>query len=175
MNFLFLGKKDVVSEALKQMTREKMEKLSKILPENTDIKVTYKVTNFDNEIKVNFTAFNKKLRAEAKSKDMYEAIDKVVDIMQKQLRRLKGRIRVSSQAGGELAKVQSMTNDISDNQEIVINYKEFFIDYFTAEDAIMEMELTNRDFFLFRNKTTDQINVVYKTKQDNKYGVIEPV
>ena len=44
----------------------------------------------------------------------------------------------------------------------------------TVEDAIMEMELLDHDFFLFHNAETDRHSVVYRHRTDGDYGVIEP-
>ena len=41
------------------------------------------------------------------------------------------------------------------------------------EDACVQMELLGHGFYVFRNAETEQINVVYKRK-DNAYGLIEP-
>ncbi len=41
------------------------------------------------------------------------------------------------------------------------------------EDACVQMELLGHTFFVFRNAETDEVNVVYKRK-NNTYGLIEP-
>ena len=41
------------------------------------------------------------------------------------------------------------------------------------EDACVEMELLGHNFYMFQNAETDQVNVVYKRK-NNTYGLIEP-
>ena len=43
----------------------------------------------------------------------------------------------------------------------------------SAEEAVMQMELLDHSFFVFRNDTTELINVVYKRK-DGSFGLIEP-
>ena len=42
-----------------------------------------------------------------------------------------------------------------------------------AEEAVMEMELLGHNFFVYRNASSDEINVVYKRK-NGTYGLIEP-
>jgi putative sigma-54 modulation protein len=43
----------------------------------------------------------------------------------------------------------------------------------TPEDAAMQMEMLNHDFYVFRNSENDLISVIYK-RQDGNYGLIEP-
>lgn len=42
-----------------------------------------------------------------------------------------------------------------------------------AEEACLQMELLGHSFYVFRNASTDEVNVVYKRK-GNTYGLIEP-
>ena len=40
------------------------------------------------------------------------------------------------------------------------------------EEAILQMELLNHDFYMFKNIETNKVAVIYKRKHDN-YGLIE--
>jgi putative sigma-54 modulation protein len=43
----------------------------------------------------------------------------------------------------------------------------------TLEEAVMEMDLMNQDFLVFKNAETDEINVIYH-RRDGHVGLIEP-
>jgi putative sigma-54 modulation protein len=59
-------------------------------------------------------------------------------------------------------------------QEIKISRsKRFAFKPMDAQEAVMEMELLNHNFYVFRNSQTDEVNVVYK-RRDGEYGLIEP-
>mgnify|MGYP003308425925 CR=1 FL=1 len=51
--------------------------------------------------------------------------------------------------------------------------KKFAMKPMDPEEACIQMELSGHNFFVFRNSETDEVNVVYKRK-DNSYGLIEP-
>ena len=175
MNFSFVGKPTVVSQALKETTTDKLSKLSKFLPEGTDITVTYKVTKLENKIDVTFNAFKRTMRAESKAQDMYSAIDDVTEILEKQLRRLKSRLNDKSKKGrGEESYVYEQEDTSVYETPIIIRRKSFLVEPLEIEDAIMQMELSGHKFYLFRDIDTNEVNVVYKTKIDNNYGLIEP-
>ena len=55
----------------------------------------------------------------------------------------------------------------------IIKTKTFVVKPMDEEEAIMQMELLEHDFFVFLNAETNSINVVYKRK-DNQYGLIQP-
>ncbi|MCL1996302.1 MAG: ribosome-associated translation inhibitor RaiA [Defluviitaleaceae bacterium] len=176
MKFSFVGKPNVISEPLKEKTMDKMARLKKFLPEDIDIKVAYKVTKLENKIEVTFFAFKRTIRAEAKANDMYSAIDDVVEVIEKQLRRLKNRLqdkqrKSAPKDGVPVTGTEEITNYDS---PIIVTRKNFDIEQMEIEDAIMALELSGHGFYLFRSTATSEINVVYKTKVENEYGLIDP-
>lgn len=59
-----------------------------------------------------------------------------------------------------------------DNENIIKRRKEFKIDKpVTPEEAIMQMDLLEHNFFVFRSLETENINIVYK--RHDGYGLIE--
>ena len=54
----------------------------------------------------------------------------------------------------------------------VVRAKKFQLEPMGEEEAIMQMEMLNHDFFVYLNMETDSVNVVYKRK-DGNYGVLE--
>jgi len=174
MKYSFVGKSNVVSDTLKETTMEKLDRLNKFLPEETELTVAYKVTKLENKIEVTFTAYKRPLRAEAKAADMYTAIDKVVEVMEKQLRRLKSRLKDREQAPGDINSFAPTDDDVIQESPITIVRKSFVVDQLSVEDAVMALELSGHKFYLFRNTDTDEINVIFKSKEENEYGLIDP-
>ena len=130
------------------------------------------------------------LRGQETGLTLFAAVDAVTDVMDKQIRRYKGRAYRTSQARRS-ARSQAMREDVGalleeiaaadeeDQEEsleeigTVVRVKRFAMKPMTVEDAIMEMELLDHDFFLFHNAETDRHSVVYR-RTDGDYGVIEP-
>ena len=54
----------------------------------------------------------------------------------------------------------------------VIRTNEFLAKPLTVDEAVMQMDLINKDFLVFRNATSRDVNVVYRRK-DGHYGLIE--
>ena len=62
---------------------------------------------------------------------------------------------------------------MEDEEIKIAKNKRFDIKPMYPEDACIQMELLSHNFFVFVNADTDQVNVVYKRK-NNTYGIIEP-
>jgi putative sigma-54 modulation protein len=43
----------------------------------------------------------------------------------------------------------------------------------SVEEAVMQMDLLHKDFLVFTDASTEDINVIYRRK-DGNYGLIEP-
>jgi putative sigma-54 modulation protein len=62
--------------------------------------------------------------------------------------------------------------EVPDEEIDIIRTKKFAVKPMTPEEACVEMELLGHNFYVFRNADSNNINVVYKRK-DNAYGLIE--
>lgn len=179
MNYVFVGKSVVVSEAIKEKTISKLDRLEKFLPEDTDVIVTFNVVKKEHKVEVTIPLPQRTLRAEVVEDDMYVAIDKVVDVLEKQLVKYKTRLKDKSRRDAKYKSeydvyanlsVQDTTEEVEDT---VIKTKRFPIKPMTVDEAIMEMDLIGHSFFVFFNGENDEVNVVYK-RNDGGYGLIEP-
>lgn len=177
MKLSFVGKSNVVSEALKQKTEEKLSRLDKFLPEDINVTVAFKLVKIENKVEVTFYAYGKTLRAEAKNnEDMYKALDLVVENLEKQLRRLRNKEQEKARRTNSIVEdlfPEMTTIEEPDEEETIIVLKNQEIIPQEVEDAIMQLELLGRQFLVFRNNLTDRVNVVYKMKAENTYGLIE--
>ena len=58
-----------------------------------------------------------------------------------------------------------------DGEEFVVRYKSFNFKPMSVDEAILQMNLSEHDFYVFENDVTGQVNVVYRRK-NNEYGCI---
>ena len=102
---------------------------------------------------------------------MYVSIDLVEEIIVRQLRKYKTKITKQHRQNYQPAYLEM---DTGEEEEVkILKAKKFAIKPMDPEEACVEMELLGHSFFVFRNSSTDQVNVVYKRK-GNTYGLIEP-
>ena len=114
-------------------------------------------------------------RAESTMPEMNDALDRVIDIMTRQIRKNKTRLEKRIKTGSLNDIIAEMTAEeaVVEDEYKVVRTKQVIVKPLTIEEAILEMNMVNHDFFMFRNAETNDINVVYKRK-DGNYGVLEP-
>lgn len=172
MKFTIVGKNLTVTDGLKAAVEEKIGKLEKYFTEDTEIHVTLSTQKERQKIEVTIPMRGNIVRAEQESNDMYVSIDLVEEIIERQLRKYKTKIIEKQQAAVNLSK--TFIDEEYDDEEIkIIRTKKFAVKPMDAEEACVQMELLGHNFFVFRNAETDEVNVVYKRKE-NTYGLIEP-
>lgn len=175
MRYTVTGKNIEVTEALKDIAVQKIQKLEKFFTPETHATITMSVERKVQKIEVTIPIKGSVIRAEEHDESMYAAIDLVVDKLERQLvkhrKKIVDRHRQSGSFKNEYLDFEEEEED-EDKIEIVRS-KRFALKPMDAEEACMELELLGHDFFVFRSSETDEVNVVYKRK-NGAFGLIEP-
>ena len=177
LKYKFTGKNIEVTDALKDRAKQKIGRLGKLMPFDSEVNVKFTVVRQNNTVEVTIPMPRRMLRAEVTANDMFAALDSIVDVLEKQMIKYKSRVRTRSRRDASYKDELAFTGDFAeatDDSPIVIDRtKHFPLKPMDAEEAVMEMEMLGHNFYVFRNGMTDIINVVYKRK-DSTYGLIEP-
>jgi putative sigma-54 modulation protein len=107
---------------------------------------------------------------------MYASIDRMSDKLERQVRRYRGRQidRWHGQLKHHASKPEPIV--LEDEEEVeatIVRTKQFQMKPMSAEEAVLQMELLDHDFFVFTSADTGDVNVVYR-RRDGNYGLIEP-
>ena len=175
-----------LTDDVRNLVEEKLGRLEKFLPEDADATVTLKGKK--NYVKVEMTIPMKRytLRVEEEDRDLHNAIDRVENVMERQIRKYKTRLTSKKRKGDpsevisapvdlsaevEVEDSKAGTADVEDKIEIVRN-KRFEISPMSAEEACMQMDLLGHGFFVFEEEESGEICVAYR-RTDGAYGLIE--
>ena len=107
---------------------------------------------------------------------MYSSIDLVVEKIERQIHKYKTRLmkRKYSNFADTAVPAPAPAAEVADEGEFeIIKNKRFVMHPMTPEEAILQMNLLNHDFFVFYDPDLGATNVVYRRK-DGKYGLLSP-
>ncbi|MCQ2530995.1 MAG: ribosome-associated translation inhibitor RaiA [Lachnospiraceae bacterium] len=173
MKYTITGRNIEITESLRDAIQEKLGKLERFFSQDAEAHVTLSVEKSRQKIEVTIPVKGGLIRAEQTSSDMYVSIDLVEEAIESQLKKYKNKIIDKYQDKKNFSK-EYIEQEYEDEDEIkIVKTKHFDFKPMDPEEACMQMELLGHDFFVFTNADTDQINVVYKRK-NNTYGLIEP-
>ena len=172
MNITIKGNHMDVTDALKTYAAEKVGKLEKYLPEGADAVVILGVEKFRHKAEVQIKVNGILIQAHEETEEMYASIDKVMDKLGRQVKKYKEKLKGHKVRGEERVAPEAPTAEMESIPEI-IKTKRFDMKPITPEEAVMQMELLDKDFFVFSNVSTGTVNVIYK-RRDGNVGLIEP-
>lgn len=176
MKIIVSGKNIEITEALRSRVEKKLSKLDKYFHSEIEAQVTLSVQKNRQIVEVTIPFSGGVLRAEEGNDDMYASIDKVIDTLERQIRKNKTKLERKFHEGGlriENIKFDDDADFEEENEYKVVRTKKFAIKPMTVEEAILQMNLLGHEFFMFSNAETLEANVVYRRK-DGNYGLIEP-
>jgi ribosomal subunit interface protein len=123
------------------------------------------------------------LEASGAASDAYQSADIACERLEKRVRRYKRRLK--QHGGGETPRKQTAATDYviqaaqeeheerDENNPVIIAEAETPVHEMAVSDAVMQMDLSDRPFMVFRNASHGEINVVYR-RDDGNIGWIDP-
>ena len=168
-----VGKELKVTDAINDYIERKLERIDKYF-EDASADVTVKTEKNEQIAEVVVKANGAKYRAEAEEKDLYASIDKIIDILEGQIRKSKTMKEKMMKEGS----IKDLNADFSEEKEItneILKSSYYEIKPLTPEDAMFKLqEYPTHNFLAFINVETNKVNVIYKLKDGKNFGLVEP-
>lgn len=192
MELIIKSRNTEVSDRLRQYVTRKMAKLTRHLPDLTEARVELSALATADaaerqKVQVTLWVNGSILRGEESAGDFFASVDAVVDTLQRQIERYKGRRWYQRRRHLATLKRQEMlaAEEAVEREglaaeegiapsERVVRRKRFSLMPMDEEEAVEQMELLGHDFFVFYHAETGRINVIYR-RRDGDYGLIDPV
>ena len=175
------GKNFEVTDRLRKYVDQKVGKLDRYLPGIIDAWVELSVEDTkaaqDRQVcQITLRTDRVILRAEERSDDMFTSIDTVLEKVNRQIDRYKGKRKNRRRGAGAAAEpgvAEAEAVEAEEEAAEIVRVKRFPITPMPPEEAIEQMELLGHDFFVFYNAEVGQINILYRRK-DGNYGLLQP-
>ena len=175
MKYNIRGDKMVVTDAIKNYTMEKLDRLNKYFnDEDITANVLTKIRGNKQIVEVTIPIDKFILRSEESNDDLYAAIDLVSDKLERQIRKNKTKLKKQNKVNNKYEYL-NFDYEVKDNEEDnnkIVKRKKFDTKPMDEEEAILEMELLGHNFFVYKDMHSDNVNVLYK-RNDGNYGIIE--
>ena len=176
MNVIIYGKNLQLTEAMKSYIFEKIGRFEHFFNKQQDLNVHVSVSLEKEQhcVEVTIPLNHTKIRAEAKTEDMYKSIDKVEEKIKRQIRKFKTKInRKQRKIEPNMPEMPNETNRLLEKLKITNLHTKKFDKPMNVEEAILQMELYHLDHLYFLDDLTSELRAVYK-HPDGKYGLITP-
>ena len=175
MKFTFTCKKIALNDSIKEYAEKKISKLDRYFPEEADAFVTFAVEKKNRcvvELTIR-TANGTLFRAQEEDPDgdMRGAINEAVAFIERRIR--KNKTRLAKNLRPEVMEPELPEFHVEEEDEFhVVRTKRFTVKPMTIDEAILQMNLLDHNFFIFRNVDDDSLCIVYQRRKGG-YGLIE--
>ncbi len=167
------------SEAVRTYIEEKLARVKKYVDEPIDAQVVLSIQKkIHHRAEVTMVAKGLTMKSAEETGDMYAAIDLMVDKIERQLKRYKEKLKHHKSSTAKSREVQktviaaSSVDEGAAEPEIVRSHS-FFVKPMSVEEAVMQMDLLDKNFLVFTDDRSEEMNVVYR-RADGNYGLIVP-
>lgn len=168
----FVGKNIELTESLKDVAEKKFSKLDKYFSEEAEARVVFSTVREEQTVEVTIFLPKTIIRAEETTDDMYSSMDNAVDALARQIRKHKTKLKRRYQNNETIRFDEIVEKEKEETENKIVKRKSFELNPMNEEEAILQMELLNHNFFVFLDADTEAVAIVYKRK-DGNYGKIE--
>ena len=173
MKVQVIGKDFKVTDAINDYAERKLERIDKYFEESS-AEVVVKSEKNEQIAEVVVKANGEKYIAAAEEKDLYASIDKVIDILEGQIRKIKTK-KEKMMRDGSIKDLNDTISEAKETENEITKVSYYGIKPLTPEDAKLELQSRpTHSFLAFINVDTNKVNVIYKLKDGKNYGLVEP-
>lgn len=172
MKYNIIERKVKITDKTKEKLYKKFDKFDRFFQEEATAHVTFKAERDRIYLEVTLQAGDMIIRAQSDDPDAKVAIDKIIDVIEGQFRKYKTKIEKRLKKGAYDNFMPQTETEEPEEKFKVVKSKKFFMKPMNVEEAILQMNLLNHEFYVFTNGDTNKMNIVYRRK-DKNYGLIE--
>ncbi len=178
MKFQYSEKKVSLPANVHAYAEKKVMKLERFFDENAEALVAFSVEKDRNKVEITVHAANTYFRASESTSDMFASIDAAVATMERQIRKNKTRLarRLRQDAFSRTAEITSFAPETEEVGAFeIVRVKQFPMKPMTREEAILQMNLLEHNFFAFKDEENGEAFAVVYKRNDGGYGLIENI
>ncbi len=177
MKIDYVARKVTLNTQVRELAEKKLTKIKKYFNDIIDVRVEISQERhlYVADLFVKGKDFD--IKSTSQNKDLTTAIHDAIDKLEIQARRAKTRLKDHK---GRPARVEPGWNvDVIESESAatgeprIVEQSSIPIKPMSIEEAVMQLEESTEDFFVFRNSANDKVNVIYR-RPDNNLGLITP-
>jgi len=176
MNIKITGKDLKATDAIKEYTQKKLERIQKYFDEEFDVNVTIKTEKNLQIAEMHVVTRQNTYRAVTEHSDLYASIDKDIDILEGQIRKAKTkREKINKDESIKIKETIFMGEKEQEIEDEILKTIYYDIKPIAPEDAKLKLQgMTGNNFLTFINIDTGKVNVIFRLKDGKNFGLVEP-
>ena len=177
MKFQFSEKKVKLPGNVHAYAEKKVMKLARFFEEDAEALIVFSVEKNRNNVELTVRGAGTIFRAKESTSDMFASVDAAIGSIENQIRRNKTRLakRLRKDAFVRSADETSFAAEPAEDELSIVRMKSFYFKPMTREEAVMQMNLLEHNFFAFRDEDNGGTFAVVYKRNDGGYGLIDDI
>ena len=173
MKIKVTGKELKITDAINEYIEKKLGRIDKYF-EEANAEVTIKAEKNIQTAEISVVANGERFRAVTEDKDLYASIDKDIDILEGQIRKMKTK-REKMMKDASIKTMEVINKQEKEITDEILKTSYYEIKPITPEDAKLKLQgMPTHNFLVFINVDTGKVNVIHKLKDGRNFGLVEP-
>jgi len=178
MKITYIARNVNLKDNFKERAEKKLSKFERIFSDTAEANLTVTLQKNSQTVELTIRDNGILYRAESTCSEMNDALDRVVDIIGGLIRKNKTRLEKRNKSGVSLDSFiadYDFADDAYEEEKTfeIARTKTIPVKPMSVEEAVLQMNLLNHQFYMFQDADTDEISLVYKRK-DGRYGLLVP-
>jgi putative sigma-54 modulation protein len=173
MNVHYTARQATLTPEIRAYCEKRLGRLKALVDDVLDINVILVAQRNRSKAEINVRAKGGGLIVSEETPDMMDALNRAFDTLEKRIRKERAKWREKKRRGGRERKSLAPVVEAPEPEKRVVRSPHYSLKPMSLEEAIIQLDIKNKDVFLFRREGSEEWAVIYRRK-DGHYGLVEP-
>jgi putative sigma-54 modulation protein len=173
MNIHYTARQAALTPEIQAYCEKRLARLKSLVDEILDVSVILIVQKNRNKAEINVRAKGGGLVVAEETLDMMDSLNRVFDTLEKRVRKERAKWREKKRRGGRERKALAPAVEAPEVEKRIIRANHYSLKPMALEEAMVQLDIKNKEVFLFRREGSKDWAVLYRRK-DGHYGLVEP-
>lgn len=173
MNVHYTARKAALTPEIRAYCEKRLSRLKNLVDDVLDVNITLIVQKNRNKAEINVRARGGGLVVVEETLDMMDSLNRAFDNLETKVRKERAKWREKRRRGGRERKALVPVLEAPEPEKRVIRSGHFSLKPMSIEEALVQIDIKNKEVFLFRREGVEKWAVLFRRK-DGHYGLVEP-
>jgi len=173
MNVHYTARQAALTPEIQSYCEKRLGRLKALVDDVLDVNIILIVQKNRSKAEINVRAKGGGLVVVEETLDMMDSLNRAFDTLEKRIRKERAKWRDRKRRGGRERKVLAPAVEAPEPEKRVVRSPHYSLKPMSIEEALVQLDIKNKEVFLFRREGSEDWAVVYRRK-DGHYGLVEP-
>lgn len=173
MNVHYTARKAALTPEIQAYCEKRLSRLRSLVDDVLDVNVILNVQKNRSKAEINVRARGGGLVVAEETLDMMDSLNRAFDNLETKVRKERAKWREKRRRGGRERKALTPVLEAPEPEKRVIRANHYSLKPMSLDEALIQIDIKNKEVFLFRHEGEQAWAVLYRRK-DGHYGLVEP-